>query len=219
MSKRFWLTAISLCALSTQIPQCQANPGKLRNGLAPATLDSFVHESGALADQIYGDEGVVGLPPFNGFEKENRINAGIFDRRDRGLTTGHGSYLPDAWGYDEFTMPPGEWDQSGARGRQSQLASNYKITPAPRPIQNRGASSTASPSESPAEQPAYDPGPQDRNNPNNLPPGYIGVYQHGVFIGSYDSATTDFPGFLQSSDCLNPRAYQTYLQQTGGSGM
>jgi len=35
-------------------------------------------------------------------------------QRDAGLTTGHGSYMPSAWGADEFIAPPGEWSQSGS---------------------------------------------------------------------------------------------------------
>jgi hypothetical protein len=91
----------------------------LKNGLPPTTMDSFVYEAGGHAEHIYGDEGVNGLPPYMGFSKAHRINAGIMDRRDAGLTTGHGSYMPDASGKDEFIAPPGEWGQSGARGHSS----------------------------------------------------------------------------------------------------
>lgn len=80
-------------------------------------MDSFVKEAYHEKDHIYGDEGVDGLPPYYGFSKVHRINNGIFDTRDQGLTTGHASYLQDAWGADEFLMPPGEWDMSGPSGR------------------------------------------------------------------------------------------------------
>src|SRR5579871_6877899 len=81
----------------------------LRNGLPGTSTDSFVYEAGGSADLIYGDEGTDDIPPYFGFEKDDRINAGIFGQRDAGLTTGHGSFLPDAWGGDEWTG--NEWDQ------------------------------------------------------------------------------------------------------------
>lgn len=96
-----------------------ASKNRLINGLPPVTMDSFVYEAGAHAEHIYGDEGANGLPPYEGFTKAHRINAGIMDQRDAGLTTGHGSYMPDAWGNDEFIAPPGEWSQSGYRDHTS----------------------------------------------------------------------------------------------------
>ena len=87
----------------------------LRNGLPPTTMDSFVFEAAENAENIYGDEGTDDVPPFEGFTEEHRINAGIFDRRAAGLTTGHGSMLPNAWGADEFTGGP-EFSQSGSNG-------------------------------------------------------------------------------------------------------
>ncbi len=47
---------------------------------------------------------LVRLPPpfYDGFTARHRINAGIVGQQDAGLTTGHGSYLPDAWGRDEY---------------------------------------------------------------------------------------------------------------------
>src|SRR5208337_1351175 len=50
----------------------------------------------------------TGLPPLYGFTQASRINTGITGARDAGLTTGHGSYMPNAWGADEFLAPPGE---------------------------------------------------------------------------------------------------------------
>jgi len=75
-----------------------------RNGLPETTLDSFVLQAKGDADAIYGDEGTVGLPPFGepGFTREHRIERGITGERSIGLTTGHGSVLPAAWGGDEF---------------------------------------------------------------------------------------------------------------------
>ncbi len=75
-----------------------------RNGLPETTLDSFVLQAKGDADAIYGDEGTVGLPPFGepGFTRDHRIKRGITGDRSTGLTTGHGSVLPAAWGGDEF---------------------------------------------------------------------------------------------------------------------
>jgi len=33
----------------------QSASGKVRNGLAPTSMDSFVHEAGGQAEEIYGD--------------------------------------------------------------------------------------------------------------------------------------------------------------------
>lgn len=92
-------------------------PHRGRGALPPCTLDSFVDQAGVHKFEIYGDEGTNGLPPIMGFHKENRINAGITGQRDAGLTTGHGSRMPDAWGADEWIVPGGEWGQSGASGQ------------------------------------------------------------------------------------------------------
>lgn len=59
--------------------------------LPDTNLDSFVHKSG-YNEHIYGDEGVYGPPPFENFEY---INDGI---QSSGLTTGHPSDAPSAWG-------------------------------------------------------------------------------------------------------------------------
>ncbi len=126
---RYTMLGMALAALaliSTQ--QCLAQGQKIgmRNGLPPCTMDSFVHEAAGEAEHIYGDEGTTDIPPYMGFSTVHRINNGIFDIRDKGLTTGHGSYLPDAWGADEFIAPPGEWSQSGANNgnRQTNGAGN-----------------------------------------------------------------------------------------------
>lgn len=81
------------------------------NGLPPTRLDSFVKEAGGLAFQIYGDEGTTGPPPISGFNRVNRIDSGI-QGNSAGLTTGHGSMLPSAWGKDEFIGGP-EMSMSG----------------------------------------------------------------------------------------------------------
>ena len=107
------LIVVSSSSAPAFCQQLAANP----NGLPPCTMDSFVYEAGAHAEDIYGDEGTNGLPPLANFTKASRINAGIMNTRDQGLTTGHGSLMPDAWGADEFIAPPnGEWGQSGATG-------------------------------------------------------------------------------------------------------
>lgn len=67
-------------------------------GLPRTTLDSFVKNSGGSADQIYGDEGADGLPPFFGFDSGHRIERGI---QSGNLTTGHRSGLPEAWGWPQ----------------------------------------------------------------------------------------------------------------------
>lgn len=99
----------------------------------PATrLDSFVAESG-FSDAIYGDENIVysnddphfpGVPG-NGFTREHRIEAGIVGDRAKGLTTGHGSVLPSAWGNEEFiaSADQGGWSQSAAATQEESMPS------------------------------------------------------------------------------------------------
>jgi len=107
-----------------------ASGGQFRNGLPPTQLDSFVLNAGRHAENIYGDESLSGPPPYECFTKTHRINTGITGDRDSGLTTGHGSQLPDAWGRDEFSGSP-EFSQSGARGYEH-IAPAFK-TPAKSP--------------------------------------------------------------------------------------
>ena len=85
------------------------------NGLPATTMDSFVYEAAEHAEHIYGDEGIDGPPPYESFQLLHRINTGILDQRDAGLTTGHGSWLPDAAGRDEFLGDP-EFAMSGPQG-------------------------------------------------------------------------------------------------------
>jgi hypothetical protein len=68
------------------------------HALPATTMDSFVYNAAGSADLIYGDEGTTSIPPFFGFDESHRINAGI---TSGGLTTGHASALPEAWGYPE----------------------------------------------------------------------------------------------------------------------
>lgn len=66
--------------------------------LPPTRLDSFVRNAGGSADQIYGDEGGEGIPPFFGFSEGHYIGSGI---NSGNLSTGHRSGLPSAWGYPQ----------------------------------------------------------------------------------------------------------------------
>jgi hypothetical protein len=116
MIKKIALALILLCGINTAPCLAQGIGGGLKNGLPQTNMDSFVYEAGAYREFIYGDEGVY-LPPYFGFTKASRIDSGIFDMRDQGLTTGHGSWLPDAWGRDEFLGQ--EWSKSGPDGQQS----------------------------------------------------------------------------------------------------
>ncbi|HNN62239.1 MAG TPA: hypothetical protein PKH78_04325, partial [Candidatus Obscuribacter sp.] len=85
-----------------------------RRQLPPVRMDSFVDQAGGHAEHIYGDEGANGLPPYFGFSKAHRIDTGIQGIRNQGLTTGHGSVMPDAWGGDEYIGA--EWSDTN-RGR------------------------------------------------------------------------------------------------------
>jgi hypothetical protein len=158
--------------------QARANdPPDWRNGLPPTRTDSFVKEAKHHANHIYGDEGTRGLPPYMGFSKVHRINTGIMDERDSGLTTGHGSYLPDAWGGDEFHQ--NEWSQSGERG-VSAADGFYEGLPV-----MTGSGSGA-------------PGGGSENLPPPPGEGYQAAYTCEGFVGYYSPeeialAQTDFP--------------------------
>ncbi len=108
----FFFECLFCCALLLQLLSPPSAQGQQRQ-LPPCRLDSFVHQAGSAAEAIYGDEGVRTPPPFFGFGQKNRIASGFFGTRDQGLTTGHGSHMPSAWGADEFVSPPGEWCESG----------------------------------------------------------------------------------------------------------
>ncbi|MBK9141794.1 MAG: hypothetical protein IPM23_04810 [Candidatus Melainabacteria bacterium] len=99
-----------------------------RNGLPVTSLDSFVLNAGGHAEHIYGDEGANGLPPYEEFTKVHRIEMGIQGSRDAGITTGHGSTLPDAWGGDEFVDGP-EFTHAGHNGG---FSNNWRV-PLPLP--------------------------------------------------------------------------------------
>lgn len=87
-------TAVYLATQTTQLD-------KVFGGspfLPPTRLDSFVKEAGGMAELIYGDEGDDGLPPYFEFDSSHRIERGI---QSGGLTTGHKSGLPEAWGWPQ----------------------------------------------------------------------------------------------------------------------
>ncbi|RTL43760.1 MAG: hypothetical protein EKK48_08425 [Candidatus Melainabacteria bacterium] len=116
MIKKILFVAVFVSTSALASEPCFAQK---RNGLPPTQMDSFVRQAAGNAENIYGDESHEGPPPFMYFEYENRINSGIYDIRDKGLTTGHGSYMPSAWGRDEFLGA--EWSQSGANGGNPNL--------------------------------------------------------------------------------------------------
>lgn len=154
-----------------------------RNGLPVTSLDSFVLNAGGDAEHIYGDEGADGLPPYFEFTTVHRINTGIHGARDAGLTTGHGSYLPDAWGGDEFVDGP-EWSQSGANGGNPANWSQGQFT-------GGGGGPMTSP---PGGNPAFNnqvPQNMNINNQRNADPGGLPGGQQLNNPGSRDN----FGGF------------------------
>lgn len=192
----------------------QGTVARYRNGLPPTLTDSFVYEAGAHREHIFGDEGVYDIPPYEEFTKVHRLNIGINGSRNVGLTTNHGSYMPDAWGGDEWVDGP-EFSHSG---RNSGAPANMQPRYTPRYTSPSGytiSSNRAPDNPQGQDQTSPDPGPQDRNNPNNLPPGYMGVYQHGMFIGSYDPSQESFEDFIGGSNNLNPRGANDILRQIG----
>ena len=112
----------------------QKTIGALTASLPPCRMDSFVYQAGARANDIYGDEGKGGKPPLSGFTKASRINSGITGIDAAGLTTGHGSYLPDATGRDEF-IGGSEWDMTG--GFASAQSSDWNEAPVDAPDSTR----------------------------------------------------------------------------------
>ncbi len=98
-------------------------------GLPPTTLDSFVSEANAIgqAEAIYGDEGSIYIPPDSNFDATHRIARGFDKTTEHGLTTGHGSFLPSAWGYDGVRNP-GEWSKSAHPTKPSLATSTADST-------------------------------------------------------------------------------------------
>lgn len=181
---------------------------RTRRNLPPVMMDSFVQQAGAHAELIYGDECIgQNPPPYDYFTKIHRIDAGIHGLRDLGLTTGHGSVLPDSWGADEY-ISAGEWSQTGARGNvnnpQSIAATNVDLN-------DVGGTAIAA---------------------NNIPPppgpGYQAVYYRGVFDGYLNPQQTamwnsgDYAGAWKSFANSRPGGptendYQIVTQEMGGT--
>lgn len=156
--------AIDSATINTnQSALLQMMQARARRNLPPVRMDSFVQQAGAHAELIYGDE-CIGRnpPPYDNFTKIHRIDAGIQGIRDLGLTTGHGSVLPDAWGADEY-ISAGEWSQTGAKGNINNPISRSAIN-----LDFNGQGGAAS---------------ADPNIPPPPGPGYQAVYTHGVFDG------------------------------------
>lgn len=174
------LLALTILSFGCSEARCQ---NAMRNGLPQTSLDSFVTEAGEHKEHIYGDEGVYGPPPYLSFSKVHRINTGIMDQRDAGLTTGHGWYAPDSWGKDEFLGQ--EWTLAGARGRKS---SDGFVDGLPNILVTTGSSS----------------GGGNMGQVTEPPPGegFQPMFQHGVWVGWYTPdqvrrSQTEFPCVLQ----------------------
>lgn len=155
-----------------------------RNGLPVTSLDSFVLNAGGHAEHIYGDEGADGLPPYFEFTKVHRINTGITGVRDRGLTTGHGSYMPDAWGGDEFVDGP-EWSQSGSNSGNAGHWSQGVYTGA----------SPGTPITHPDDVPQYDNVVPDENGSIDNQPYPVGSGDMGSYRGDMGPTTPEQSGF------------------------
>lgn len=183
------LTTLALCALTSTMtfcitslwaPQAEAQQIAARR-LPPCTMDSFVREAGGHAEHIYGDEGSNGLPPYQGFGKAHRINAGIMDTRDAGLTTGHGSLMPDAWGKDEFLGA--EWGRSGARGHEASDGFEDGLPVTGNPGGSNGPGGPAD----------YGPPPGEGYQPATTCEGFVGWYSPEEVALSQ----TDFPAAFE----------------------
>lgn len=200
------LTAVVLLGVALPAQAQQRIANGLRNGLPPTTLDSFVYEAGAHAEHIYGDEGVNGPPPYMGFGKSHRINAGIMDQRDAGLTTGHGSYMPDSFGKDEFIAPPGEWGQSGYRNHSS--ASGFA---------DDGTPTIGGPGGSGGSPTDYGPPPGEGYQPATTCEGFVGWYSPEEVALSQTNFPQAFENFVYSGRYTGSWANAMYVleQQMG----
>ncbi len=158
-------------------------------GLPPTCLDSFVREAGGNASNIYGDEGTTKEPPLNNFTRNNRIDAGILNN-NAGLTTGHESSLPSAWGGDEFvknegTMVSGDHALRGTNGNVTGVynpgnglagasPSGGSYNPNNQFVNADGGGSSTPATASPATPPNNNPPAEDNTAPvgpnNQLPP-------------------------------------------------
>jgi len=167
-----------------------------RRQLPPVQMDSFVDQAGGAAELIYGDEGADGLPPYFGFNASHRIDNGIQGIRDAGLTTGHGSLMPSAWGGDEYIGA--EW----ADTNRGHARNNYGG-------EGLDAAALAQAAAAALAQGAIAGGTSSggAGTPNGLPeppgPGYQPATVHGQFVGYYSPeevalAQTDFPAAFEA---------------------
>ncbi len=204
------LFSFCLCVSLTMPAMAQLNS----KGLPPTSTDSFVRQAAGQAENIYGDEGHEGPPPFSEFEYQNRINSGIFDIRDKGLTTGHGSLMPSAWGRDEFLGA--EWSRSGSNGGNPQLSGPGTT------MDQQG--NPQSPANAPQGNPPYQIGPdwvQVRNPDTAQVMGYLapGETYQDFFSGKSGHILPQWQAVGQ--ELLTNPAYQGQVTQgsvTGGAG-
>ncbi|HEY9713325.1 MAG TPA: hypothetical protein V6C72_07635 [Chroococcales cyanobacterium] len=191
MPKLKLLLSILLSLVYTVPAFAQAGP--MRNGLPPVSMDSFVYEAAGNAELIYGDEGVTNIPPYNEFTYEHRINNGIFGQRDAGLTTGHGSFMPSAWGDDEFLGA--EWSQSGHNGGNPNSTGGLNNTtpdpqtpnqnPTGNPSQSKVNPTTTSPTPT-ANVPGYDPNNFNWQANQPFTPGQFNWQSSGFTPGQFN---------------------------------
>lgn len=214
-SKKPLIALLVLSALGTQmLPARAQNVGDIVTGqvlnqllggnqrnrsrrqLPPVQMDSFVDQAGGAAELIYGDEGADGLPPYFGFNASHRIDNGIQGIRDQGLTTGHGSLMPSAWGGDEYIGA--EW----ADTNRGHARNNYGG-------EGLDAAALAQAAAAALAQGAISGGTSSggAGTPNGLPeppgPGFQPATVHGQFVGYYSPeevalAQTDFPAAFEA---------------------
>lgn len=172
-----------------------------RATLPPVRMDSFVDQAGGQAELIYGDEGANGLPPYFGFSKAHRIDSGIWGMRDAGLTTGHGSVMPDAWGGDEYIGA--EWSNTN-RGRPRQQWGGENLDAAA--LGQAAAAALVQGVVGNAASGGGGGGAQAGNEGSGLPPapgpGFEPATVHGQFVGYYSPeevalSQTDFPAAFE----------------------
>jgi len=221
---------ILVLCLSSSPAFCQKLASNTTGTLPPTNLDSFVYQAGGNAEAIYGDEGTNGLPPLYGFTQASRINTGITGGRDAGLTTGHGSYMPNAWGADEFLAPPGEWSLSGTNGGNTHYnnaaAGLDAADQAEAALNNPSSSSTSNSSTCISGPGGVSPNP---NFPNAPGPGYYSIVGcGGDFQGWMDPSLVALGqtnwgaalyGFYTSSEFIgDPLEAQYEISQIEASG-
>lgn len=177
------------------------NRNQARRNLPPVRMDSFVQQAGGHAEHIYGDEGANGLPPYFGFSKAHRIDTGIMGTRNAGLTTGHGSIMPDAWGGDEYIGA--EWSDTN-RGRPPQHWGGQNLDAAA--LGQAAATGLIQQGLTGLTSSGNDGGGAQATGGNGLPPapgpGFQPATVHGQFVGYYSPeevalSQTDFPAAFE----------------------